>query len=347
MPLPELLLIEKIRAMASRTSGKPLPRTAAAGTILHGIGDDCAVLAGSRTHDLLVTTDLTIEGMHFRLDWHPPDSVGHRCLARGLSDIAAMGGEPTAAFLSVSLPAHLPQKWVDGFFTGFHRLARRFGVTLAGGDIAANPSGVAADIVVLGRVPRGKAILRSRAQPGDLIYVTGTLGRSAAVLAQLQNQSQNKTRSTARKPTSSSAAEAAHFFPTPCLEVGQWLMRNHRATAMIDISDGLSTDLAHIAAESRVRAILYRSAIPHDHTGNARQLDFALHGGEDYELLFTASPKRKIPASIAGARITRIGEITRPKAGAPPLMLVDETGGAEPFESRGWEHFASFTTGDK
>src|SRR5262249_44604453 len=197
-------------------------RAASLGAVRRGIGDDCAVLAGSRTHDLLVTTDLSIEGVHFRLDWHPPESVGHRCLARGLSDIAAMGGEPTAAFLSLSLPAHLPQKWVDGFFAGFHRLAPRFPVTLAGGDIPANPPGVAADVVVLGRVPTGKAILRSGARPGDLIYVTGILGRSAAVLAQLKSRG--------GKPKSPSALYSAHFFPTPRLKVGQWLLRNGRAT---------------------------------------------------------------------------------------------------------------------
>jgi thiamine-monophosphate kinase len=340
MPLPELLLIERIRSLG----GKSVSKDRLAGATLQGIGDDCAVLAGSKTHDLLVTTDLSIEDTHFRLDWHPPDSVGHRCLARGLSDIAAMGGEPTAAFLSLALPPYLPQKWVDGFFTGFHGLARRFGVPLAGGDIAANPGGVAADIIVLGRVPRGKAILRSGAHSGDHIYVTGTLGCSAAVVAQLQRQSKNTRRRTALSPRSLSTTKAAHFFPTPRLEVGWWLMRHNRATAMIDISDGLSTDLAHIVAESGVSAVLFRNAIPHDNSGRA--LDFALHGGEDYELLFTASPKHKIPATIAGSRITRIGEIVRQRSGAPPLVLVDENGASQPFESRGWEHF-SFMRRDK
>ncbi len=167
MPLSELLLIEKIRALARQTSGRRRGTKDALGAIRVGIGDDCAVLAGSETHDLLVTTDLCIQDVHFRLDWHPAESVGHRCLTRGLSDIAAMGGEPTAAFLSLSMPAHLPQKWVDGFFKGFQRLAKRFGVSLAGGDIATSPRGISADIVVLGRVPKGKAILRSGARPGS------------------------------------------------------------------------------------------------------------------------------------------------------------------------------------
>src|SRR6266849_3272786 len=138
MPLPELLLIERIRALVGLASAGRRAAEAL-GALRKGIGDDCAVLAGSKTHDLLVTTDLCIQDVHFRLDWHPPESVGHRCLARGLSDIAAMGGEPAAAFLSLGIPGHLQQKWIDGFFKGFRQLAKRFAVTLAGGDVAANP----------------------------------------------------------------------------------------------------------------------------------------------------------------------------------------------------------------
>jgi len=363
MPLPELLLIERIRALAGRASaGRGAAE--ALGALRKGIGDDCAVLAGSKTHDLLVTTDLSVEGVHFRLDWHPAGSVGHRCLARGLSDIAAMGGEPTVAFLSLGLPAHLPQKWVDEFLRGFHRLARRFAVTLAGGDIATSPNGIAADIVVLGRVPKNKAVLRSGARPGDLVYVTGTLGRSARALVQLQNPQEKGSKS---KLTSS--LTSALFSPEPRLKVGQWLLRNARITAMIDISDGLSTDMAHIAAESGVAAILLREAIPYDrspqHTPavrmkatrtegaamgrietarieeNTRNLDFALHGGEDYELLFTASKKQKIPATIAGVRITRIGEIAPLKSRTSPLVIADEDGRVEPLKKRGWEHFSA------
>ena len=127
-------------------------------------------------HQALVTTDFSLEGVHFRREWHPADSVGHRCLVRGLSDIASMGGEPLAAFLSLALPAELPQRWADGFLNGMLALAQRFGVTLAGGDTAQSPAGVLADITVLGSVPAGEAILRSGARPGDGIFVTGELG---------------------------------------------------------------------------------------------------------------------------------------------------------------------------
>src|SRR5271166_6805253 len=154
MPLGEKLLIQRIRRAAAR-GARPG----------YGIGDDCAVLPIPRGHEALVTTDFTLEGIHFRREWHPPDSVGHRCLARGLSDIAAMGGIPHAAFLSLALPAELPQEWVDGFIAGLLKLAARFSVRLAGGDTAQSPNGVLADIVVLGSAPAGQAVLRSGARP--------------------------------------------------------------------------------------------------------------------------------------------------------------------------------------
>ncbi len=167
MPLPERELIARIRKMGGKKSL---------------IGDDCAVLGSARGHELLVTTDLCLEGVHFRRDWHPADSVGHRCLARGLSDIAAMAGEPLACFLSLGLPKEIPQKWVDGFLSGFLGLARRFGVPLAGGDTGESKSSIVADVMVVGSAPRGKALRRSGAKPRDLIYVTGSLGGSAAKL---------------------------------------------------------------------------------------------------------------------------------------------------------------------
>jgi thiamine-monophosphate kinase len=341
MPFPELRLIENIRTLAGRTAKQPGANQVLGG-IRKGIGDDCAVLVGSKSHDLLVTTDLCIQDVHFRLDWHPPASVGHRCLARGLSDIAAMGGEPASAFLSLGIPDHLQQKWIDGFFNGFQQLAKRFAVTLAGGDVAANPQGITADIIVLGRVPKGKAILRSGAKPGDWIYVTGILGRSAEVLAALAD------RNSKSKPA---AFAASHYFPQPRIKAGQWL-REHRAiTAMIDISDGLSSDMAHLCAESHVGAVLLREAIPWDRSGqrtldarieeDSRRLAFALHGGEDYELLFTAPRTQKVPATIAGVRVTRIGEIVRQKRGAAPLTIVQADGRAEPLPKGGWEHFSS------
>lgn len=307
MLLPERELIRRIRAAAA--TGGP--------ALLRGIGDDCALLRPPRGHELLVTTDFSLEGVHFRRDWHPPDSVGHRCLARGLSDIAAMGGEPLAAFLSLALPAGLPQKWTDGFLGGFRRLAAQFHVPLAGGDTAQSPGGVLADIVVLGSVPRGKALLRSRARVGDAIYVTGALGGSAAAVAALLARKRLRPRS-----------YPAHFYPAPRIAVGRKL--RGIATAAIDLSDGLSTDLAHICEESGVGAVLQADRIS---LARGATLEQALHGGEDYELLFTASRSR-LPATIAGVSVTRIGEIV-----ARRRMWIENERGRKPLPAQGWEHF--------
>ncbi len=318
MPLAEKALIARIRRQATLRSG-----------ILSGIGDDCAVLRLPPRHEALVTTDFSLEGIHFRRDWHPAESVGHRCLTRGLSDIAAMGGEPRAAFLSLALPRNLPQAWVDGFMRGLLKLAGRFGVGLAGGDTAESPGGVLADIVVLGSVPKGKAILRSRARPGDRVYVSGELGGSAATLRRMMEKPKRKL-----KPTNF----PRHFFPEPRVQVGRFLRQKGLASAMIDISDGLSTDLAHICEESGVGAELQSEAIPLATIGKPASrvnLEFALHGGEDYELLFTAPRKESIPSHIAGVAITCIGQITRGRK----MILRNKNGVSNELRPWGWQHF--------
>src|SRR5436309_14114004 len=167
LPLPERELIARLRRQVSQRGGRPRSHTGPSASILVGIGDDASVLRVPNNRDLVVTTDFSLEDVHFRRDWHPPESVGHRCLARGLSDIAAMGGKPRAALLSLAVPAKLPQSWVDRFFRGLLRLGDRFGVSLLGGDTSQSKAGVLADIVVLGTVPPGKAFLRSGARPGD------------------------------------------------------------------------------------------------------------------------------------------------------------------------------------
>jgi thiamine-monophosphate kinase len=289
-----------------------------------GIGDDCALLRIPRGRDLLLTTDFSLEGVHFRREWHPPESVGHRCLARGLSDIAATGGDPLAAFLSLALPDKLQQRWVDGFLRGLLLLAKRHGVTLAGGDTSQSPDGVLADIVVVGSTPSGRALLRSGAKPGDIIYVTGRLGRSAAAIRQMYANPRDKLLPRRYRE---------HFFPEPRIEVGRELRQRNIVSAMIDVSDGLSTDLAHICDESGVGARIFAAAVPHPR--GAQGLQFALSGGDDYELLFTARPRKVVPASIAGVPITKIGEITRARS----VMLV-EGKHENPLPPRGWQHFA-------
>ena len=218
----------------------------------HGIGDDCALLTLPRGHEALITTDFSLEDVHFRRAWHPAGSIGHRCLARGLSDIAAMGGEPRAAFLSLALPSKLPQRWVDQFFSGFLKLAKQFSVPLAGGDTAESPAGVLADIVVIGSVPKSRAILRSGARVGDFVYVTGTLGASVAVLESLR---QGKKLRPAQHPR--------HFYPEPRIPLGRYLRENQLASAMIDTSDGLFDRSATcLRGERRRRGDLRRVASP-------------------------------------------------------------------------------------
>jgi thiamine-monophosphate kinase len=320
VPLPERALIRRIRDRAARPPG-------AGRQGVLGIGDDCAVVPIPRGHEALITTDLSLEGIHFKRAWHPPESVGHRCLARGLSDIAAMGGEPWAVFLSLAAPQSVPQKWVDGFLRGLLKLAGEFNVSLAGGDTAESPGGILADIVGLGSVPKGKAVLRSGARPGDRIYVTGALGASAATIDLLSAGKKLRPREF-----------ASHFYPAPRVEVGRFLRKQGLASAMIDISDGLSTDLGHICDESGVGAEIESDAIPVATMGKpARRVDLrvALHGGEDYELLFTASPKKRVPARIAGVAVRQIGVVM----GRRQIFLLDNRGLRQKLEPHGWEHF--------
>jgi thiamine-monophosphate kinase len=292
------------------------------------------VLRLTSGQESLVTTDFTLEGIHFRRDWHPPESVGHRCLARGLSDIAAMGGSPVAAFLSLALPRDLAQAWVGRFLRSLISLAEKHGVTLAGGDTAESPNGILADVIVIGSAPKGKSVLRSGARPGDRIVVSGELGGSAAALVQMkavQMMAKPKRKLNPRD-------YPRHFYPEPRVELGRILREKGLASAMIDTSDGLSTDLAHLCEESGVGAELDAALIPRARVGKpAREVDLglALHGGEDYELLFTARPDKRVPKQIAGVALTQIGLVTR----GPKILIRNSKGIAYELAARGWEHF--------
>jgi thiamine-monophosphate kinase len=322
----EKALIARIRRMAG---GRRNP------SIRTGIGDDCAVLrlqpgrGKERDHEVLITTDLSLENIHFRRNWHPPESVGHRCLARGLSDIAAMGGTPVAAFLSLALPRNLQRNWVERFMKGLISLGENHGVTLAGGDMAESPDGILADIIVVGSAPKGQALLRSSARAGDLIYVSGVLGGSAAAISALQKAPRLKL---------GIKNYTQHFFPEPRIELGRILRERGLASAMIDTSDGLSTDLTHLCEESGVGAELQAEAIPKANVGNpARRvgLELALHGGEDYELLFTAPHRKRVPPILCGVPLTQIGQITRNRK----ILLLEENKRPRKLQPQGWEHF--------
>jgi len=330
----ELELLREIRLRAGkRVRG---------GAVRLGIGDDCALLRVRDGEELAVTTDLSIAGRHFRMDWHPPESVGHRTLARGLSDLAAMGARPLAAFLSVGVPRELTVRngrrgsWVERFFEGLFRLGGHHKTPLAGGDLAESPIALA-DIVLVGAVPAGRALLRSGARPGDLLYVAGTLGGAAEGLSRLA-ESVGKGRRVATDPALCPAELSRHLFPQPRVQLGMALQRRGLATAAIDLSDGLSTDLAHLCEESGVGATVDSSKLQ---VADGASLQQALHGGEDYELLFAVRPSIRIPHAVSGVPVTRIGEVTRLKTGRARVMIANGTV-LKPLEPRGWEHFSSF-----
>ena len=307
-----------------------------------GIGDDAAVLRVQRGEELVLTTDFSIEDVHFRRGWHPPEAVGHKCLARGLSDIAAMGARPVAAFLSLAVPPELVREskdgvgvgaWLDRFYRGLHLLAERWKLPLAGGDLAHSPGGahsrVAADIVVVGAIEQGHALLRSGAKAGDTIYVTGKLGGAAAELRAL-------TRSPARfRSVILDTPDHPHFFPQPRIAVGRALVRRRLATAAIDVSDGLSVDLLHLCEESGLRAEVDAALLP---VSAGATLEDALHGGDDYELLFTADAHVSVPRRIAGVPVQRIGRMLRKKSGEPEMVLLED-GRRVQLKAGGWEHF--------
>src|ERR1700676_347485 len=332
-PDGELELLRRIRLFAG--SGR--------GGVRLGIGDDCALLPANPGEEIAVTTDLSIDGRHFRLGWHPPESIGHRTLARGLSDLAAMGARPLASFVSLGLPHELTvargrqKPWVARFYDGLLALADAHKTPLAGGDLAESAV-VLADIVLVGAVPRGRALLRSGARPGDAIFITGTLGGASAGLAEFDALALKQA--AARQPIKIAKKLAPilqpHLYPRPRVPQGLWLQRRGLASAAIDISDGLSTDLTHLCEESEVGAEVEAASLP---IAPGATLDQALHGGEDYELLFTARPSARLPHAIAGVAVTRIGRIVRRRSGTPQILLRTAAG-LEPLEPRGWEHFS-------
>src|SRR5579883_1363693 len=246
-----------------------------------------------------------------------PDAWTERHRRHGRPPAGRFSFPGRASGSSPALGRYLPQRSIAA--------GRRVLTPLAGGDTAESRSGILTDIAVLGAVPPGKAVLRSGARFGDSIYVTGELGGASAALQALLAGEKIRPRDFPR-----------HFHPTPRVAAGEFL--RGKATAMIDLSDGLSTDLTHICEESRVGAEIEAGRIPRARTGPKRHLvalEHALHGGEDYELLFTAPARMKIPARIAGVSIQRIGRISR-SAG---ILLIHEDGRKQALRPAGWEHF--------
>jgi thiamine-monophosphate kinase len=303
----ESTITGKLRQTAKIPPGSP---------VVLGIGDDCSIYRprGS-ADDLLFTCDLLIEGVHFLRETHTAADLGRKALARGLSDIAAMGGAPSFCLVALCLPPWAAgagqAKWADRFFAGLLELASATGTVLAGGDLSHGEK-FACDVTVCGAVPRGGALRRDGAREGHAIYVSGALGGSALGLE-----------------TGKGKAFRRYLRPEPRLGLGQFLRDRLRASAAMDLSDGLSLDLHRLCLASGVAAEI--TAPPRFPGASLAQ---SLHGGEDYELLFTVRTGTRVPEQFGGLRLTRIGAIVKGPAG---LVRLD----AEPLSPLGYDHFAA------
>ena len=318
-----------------------------AGRVKLGIGDDAALVEVRNGCELILTTDMSVENVHFTRELHKARAVGHRALARSLSDVAAMGGVPRYALVSLAITEQTRRAWISGFYGGLQALARRFGVRLIGGDTAVVPGAIFIDVLVAGEVPRGKALRRSGADAGDLIFVSGRLGLSALGLRVLQSKRVGQPLLAVRAKAQPGvpvllAREAvqAHLYPEPRCALGQFLSSRGLASALIDVSDGLSTDLDRLCAASGAGARLWAAKIPSPALPEAADsLQLALDGGEDYQLLFTV-PQRaasRLPSRFRGQPIYQIGEIEA----ASGVRLVTPEGKVLSLAPGGWDHFRS------
>lgn len=299
------------------------------------IGDDAAHLRLGRTPDVLVTTDALIEGVHFRREWISPRELGGKALVSNLSDLAAMGARPVAAFLSLGVPSDTPLAELKRFFLGLRGVGRRWGCPLAGGDLVRAPQWTV-NLTLLGRPAVGRRVVpRSSAAPGQTVYVTGWPGESAAGLDALL------------RGLAAPRLKARHHRPTPRLPESAVLARVCRRLALIDVSDGVASESAHLARESRVRIELDATALPVSRALRAyaasRGMDplgWVLHGGEDYELLFaTDTPIDRLRAAFRAAGLkTPLSAIGRTARGRG-LFLRDATGGVQPLAVRSFQHF--------
>ncbi len=313
---------------------------------LLSIGDDAAVIRQRAGRETVITTDLLIEEIDFRLDTTTPRLLGHKALAVSLSDIAAMGARPRHALLSIGVPREIwHTNFVDEFYDGFFALAASYGVELVGGDVSRSPARIVIDSIVLGEVERGRAVTRSGARAGDHLFVTGALGGAAAGLRLLERGM--NLREKLPRPLRDAAAEALlprQLGPEPRVPWGALLGEERLATAMIDVSDGLSSDLAHLCRASRVGAVIDARRVPINPAVitlcGRRALDplqLALHGGEDFELLFTVHPRdlRRLPRALGGVPATYLGDMTD-DAGR---VLISEGARRWPLVPAGFTHF--------
>ena len=324
--------IKLIRGYAARQDGE---------FQVKGIGDDCAVIKKDEATHLLLTTDTLVECVHFNLTWHSPYLLGRKSLAVNLSDIAAMGGQPKACLLSVAFPEGVPS-WFEEFMAGFSGMLQEHDTLLVGGDTVKGQRDIVITVTIIGEADKKHICYRSGAQTGDMIWVSGPLGNAAAGLHLCQ-----------KGLDTSGEAEGewqhlvmAHLDPEPLIGLGQVLAKSDLVHAMMDISDGLATDLAHLCSESGVGAEIEQELLPISHVLKqvaAEQKiepgDWILRGGEDYQLLFTAKPSaekklRQMAAEHAGREIFAVGRIIAGKG----VYLCDKDKRQE-ISYQGYDHF--------
>ena len=307
---------------------------------LSKIGDDCAILPKDSKTDLVITTDLLVEDVDFKIEWSKPEFLGHKALAVSLSDVAAMGAKPVWAMLSIGIPKNVwKTDFVEKFYQGWFALAKKFDVELVGGDISKTPDKIVIDSIVAGEVKRGKAIVRSGAKVGDLIFVSGELGGAAVGLRLLESG----IRYNSNAKTWQKNLLLKQLQPSPKLSDGEFLRDNNLATSMIDLSDGLSGDLAHICSASKVGAKVYADQIPfHKNLSSAassfdEKLEFALNGGEDFELLFTVNPKKYFQSEneLKKRSFFQVGEVTV-NIEMIELIFCEKS---EILQPKGFQHF--------
>ncbi len=307
---------------------------------LKKIGDDCAVLPKDSKTDLVITTDLLVEDIDFRLEWSKPEFIGHKALAVSLSDVAAMGAKPVWSMVSISVPEKIwKTEFVDEFYKGYMRVAKKFDVELIGGDVSKTPDKIVIDSIAAGEVKKGKAVLRSGAKPKDLIFVTGSLGGAALGLKLLEAGEKFEV-------SEHQILLLRQLAPNPQTEIGRILGEQNLTTAMIDLSDGLSSDLAHICTASRVGAKIAFEKIPveskisdleFENFDIEDEISFALDGGEDFELLFTVDPKNifELQKVLKNYQISHIGTIS------PNAEIIELTADKDLqiLEPKGFRHF--------
>lgn len=325
----EETLIERIRRRVPSSPG---------GLLRVGIGDDAAVLRAPAGRDWVITCDPFLEDVHFLVNAHPPDAVGYKALARASSDIAAMGARPEVFLLDLVIPAARTGDWLDAMLGGMARAAREFGLRLAGGDTAqgsrTNPK-IGLTLTILGTVQSGRALLRQGAAPGDATFVSGSLGEAQLGLQLLLRGMHRQARW--------KHLMRRQFYPVPAFSLGQWLLEKKLATAAMDLSDGLSSDLNRLCKASGVGAEICAEKLPRVTLPKAlRRLGWnaqalALHGGEDYGLLFTVAKKAiaRIPRKFRGTTLTQIGEITSERK----VTLIESGGKRSKLDPLGWDHF--------